>query len=357
MVQADQLSSWAALQQHHNTVGKSFVLKEEFKKDPSRFSKFSFTFDNTADKSEILFDFSKNFLTEETLKLLVAVAKEAKIEELRDAMFSGDKINFTEDRAVLHTALRNVTNEVVKVDGVDVMPGVNKELDHMEEFSEAVRSGEWKGFTGKPLTTIINIGIGGSDLSVSPFQFGSKLILNSGPVMVTEALKYYGDRKMTLHFVSNIDGTHMAEALRDSDPETTLFLIASKTFTTAETTTNAHSAKDWFLEKTDGKGDIAKHFVALSTNEKEVTKFGIDAKNMFGFESWVGGRYSVWSAIGLSVALYIGFKNFHSFLEGAHAMDTHFRTTPLEKNIPVIAGLLSVWYSDFYGAQTHLVSP
>jgi glucose-6-phosphate isomerase len=175
--------------------------------------------------------------------------------------------------------------------------------------------------------------------------------------MVTEALKYYGDRKMTLHFVSNIDGTHMAEALRDSDPETTLFLIASKTFTTAETTTNAHSAKDWFLEKTDGKGDIAKHFVALSTNEKEVTKFGIDAKNMFGFESWVGGRYSVWSAIGLSVAIYIGFKNFHSFLEGAHAMDMHFRTTPLEKNIPVIAGLLSVWYSDFYGAQTHLVSP
>ncbi|CZR62687.1 probable Glucose-6-phosphate isomerase [Phialocephala subalpina] len=342
MAPADTLPSWSKLQEHHNSVGKSFVLKEEFKKDPSRFEKFSFSFPNTSDGSEILFDFSKNFLTEETLKILVQVAKEAKLEELRDAMFKGEKINKTEGRAVLHAALRNVGGEAIMVDGVDVMPGVNKELKHMEEFSEAVRSGEWKGFTGKPLTTIINIGIGGSDL---------------GPVMVTEALKYYGDRKQTLHFVSNIDGTHMAEALRDSDPETTLFLVASKTFTTAETTTNANSAKEWFLKKTDGKGDIAKHFVALSTNESEVTKFGIDAKNMFGFESWVGGRYSVWSAIGLSVAIHIGFKNFHQFLSGAYAMDKHFRETPLEKNIPVIAGLLSVWYSDFYGAQTHLVSP
>ncbi|KUJ10503.1 putative glucose-6-phosphate isomerase [Mollisia scopiformis] len=342
MAPADTLPSWSKLQDHHTRVGKSFVLKDEFKKDPTRFEKFSFSFPNTADGSEILFDFSKNFLTEETLKLLVQVAKEAKLEELRDAMFKGEKINKTEGRAVLHAALRNVSNEEIMVDGVNVTPGVNKELKHMEEFSEAVRSGEWKGYTGKPLTTIINIGIGGSDL---------------GPVMVTEALKYYGDRKMTLHFVSNIDGTHMAEALRDSDPETTLFLVASKTFTTAETTTNANSAKEWFLEKTEGKGDIAKHFVALSTNESEVTKFGIDSKNMFGFESWVGGRYSVWSAIGLSVAIYIGFKNFHEFLSGAHAMDKHFRETPLEKNIPVIAGLLSVWYSDFYGAQTHLVSP
>lgn len=342
MPQATQLPSWNALQAHHDSVGKSFVLKEEFKKDPSRFEKFSFKFDNTADGSEILFDFSKNFLTEETLKILVDVAKDAGVEQLRDAMFKGEKINFTENRAVLHAALRNVTSEPILVDGKDVMPGVNAELKHMEEFSEQIRSGEWKGFTGKPLTTIINIGIGGSDL---------------GPVMVTEALKYYGDRKQTLHFVSNIDGTHIAEALRDSDPETTLFLIASKTFTTAETTTNANSAKTWFLEKTDGKGDIAKHFVALSTNESEVTKFGIDKKNMFGFESWVGGRYSVWSAIGLSVAIHIGFKNFHEFLSGAHAMDTHFRKTPLEKNIPVIAGLLSVYYSDMFGAQTHLVSP
>jgi glucose-6-phosphate isomerase len=342
MVVADKLPSWSALQAHHDSVGKSFVLKEEFKKDPKRFEKFSYKFDNTADKSEILFDFSKNFLTDETLKLLVQVAKEAKVEELRDAMFKGEKINFTEDRAVLHTALRNVSNEEVLVDGKDVMPGVNAELKHMEEFSEAIRSGEWKGYTGKALTNIVNVGIGGSDL---------------GPVMVTEALKHYSDRKQTIHFVSNIDGTHMAEALLASDPETTLFLIASKTFTTAETVQNANSAKEWFLKKTDGKGDIAKHFVALSTNEAEVTKFGIDKKNMFGFESWVGGRYSVWSTIGLSVALHIGFKNFHEFLAGAHAMDMHFRNTPLEKNIPVIAGLLSVWYSDFYGAQSHLVSP
>jgi len=342
MPQATSLSAWKPLQEHHDAVGKAFVLKEQFAADPERFNKFSFTFENTADKSEILFDFSKNFLTDETLKLLVNVAKEAGVEQLRDQMFKGEKINFTEDRAVLHTALRNVTNEDIFVDGVNVTPGVNKELKHMEEFSEAIRSGEWKGYTGKPLTNIINVGIGGSDL---------------GPVMVTEALKFYGDRKQTLHFVSNIDGTHMAEALKVSDPETTLVLIASKTFTTAETVTNANSAKSWFLEKTDGKGDIAKHFVALSTNEAEVTKFGIDAKNMFGFESWVGGRYSVWSAIGLSVALHIGYKNFHEFLSGAHAMDTHFRTAPLEKNIPVIAGLLSVYYSNFYGAQTHLVSP
>jgi len=342
MPQATELSSWAALQQHHTSVGKSFVLKEEFKKDPERFEKFSFNFDNTADGSQILFDFSKNFLTEETLKIFSDLAKEAGVEKLRDAMFKGEKINFTEDRAVLHTALRNINSEEVLVDGENVAPGVDKELKHMEEFSEQIRSGEWKGYTGKPLTTIINIGIGGSDL---------------GPVMVTEALKFYGDRKQTLHFVSNIDGTHIAEALRESDPETTLFLIASKTFTTAETTTNANSAKTWFLEKSDGKGDIAKHFVALSTNESEVTKFGIDAKNMFGFESWVGGRYSVWSAIGLSVAIHIGFKNFHEFLSGAHAMDTHFRTAPIEKNIPMIAGLLSVYYSDFFGAQTHLVSP
>ncbi|CAG8981662.1 hypothetical protein HYALB_00013620 [Hymenoscyphus albidus] len=342
MVQADSLPSWSKLQKHHNEVGRGFVLKDEFKKDASRFEKFSYKFDNTADKSEILFDFSKNLVTEETLALLVQIAKEAKLEELRDAMFSGEHINSTEDRAVLHVALRNVASEPILANGADVMPGVNKELEHMKEFSEAIRSGQWKGYTGKPLTTIINVGIGGSDL---------------GPVMVTEALKFYGDRKLTLHFVSNIDGTHMAEALRESDPETTLFLIASKTFTTAETTTNAQSAKDWFLKETDGKGDIAKHFVALSTNEAEVTKFGIDAKNMFGFESWVGGRYSVWSAIGLSVAIYIGYENFHEFLSGAHAMDTHFRKTPLEQNIPVIAGLLSVWYSNFFGAQTHLVSP
>ncbi|CCU77012.1 unnamed protein product [Blumeria hordei] len=342
MVTADKLPSWAILQEQHNAVGKSFVLKEEFKKDPTRFEKFSFTFSNPEDETEIFFDFSKNFVTEDILKNLLQIAREANVEQLRDAMFKGDRINFTEDRAVLHVALRNVRDKPIYVDGEDVMPGVRKELKHMEEFSDAVRSGEWKGFTGKALTNIVNIGIGGSDL---------------GPVMVTEALKFYGDKKQTLHFVSNIDGTHLAETLSKSDPETTLFLVASKTFTTAETITNANSAKEWFLRETNNSGDITKHFVALSTNEPEVTKFGIDSKNMFGFESWVGGRYSVWSVIGLSIAIHIGFKQFHEFLQGANAMDQHFLETPLENNIPLIGGLLSVWYSDFYGAQTHLVSP
>jgi glucose-6-phosphate isomerase len=346
MAPANTLPAWSELQAHRDSVGKSFVLKEAFASDADRFSRFTRTFAPGADTSaDILFDFSKNFLTDETLDLLVKLAEQAGVERKRDAMFRGDKINFTENRAVYHPALRNVGGWEMSVDGQDVMNGpngVNAVLEHMKEFSEQVRSGDWKGFTGKKLTNIVNIGIGGSDL---------------GPVMVTEALRFYGADDMTLHFVSNIDGTHMAEALKASDPETTLFLVASKTFTTAETTTNANTAKTWFLEKTDGKGEIAKHFVALSTNETEVTKFGIDAKNMFGFESWVGGRYSVWSAIGLSVALYVGFDNFHKFLSGAHAMDKHFREAPLRENIPVLGGLLSVWYSDFFHAQTHLVAP
>lgn len=345
MAPANTLPAWAELNAHRDSVSKSFVLKEAFASDPDRFNRFTRTFAAPGTSNDILFDFSKNFLTDETLELLVKLAEQAGVERKRDAMFRGDKINFTENRAVYHTALRNVSGVEMKVDGKDVMGGpngVNAVLDHMKEFSEQVRSGEWKGFTGKKLTTIINIGIGGSDL---------------GPVMVTEALKHYGAEDLTLHFVSNIDGTHITEALKNSDPESTLFLIASKTFTTAETTTNANTAKTWFLEKTDNKGDIAKHFVALSTNEEEVTKFGIDKKNMFGFESWVGGRYSVWSAIGLSVALYIGFDNFHKFLAGAHAMDKHFRETPLKENIPILGGLLSVWYSDFFQAQTHLVAP
>ncbi|KAL2356496.1 Phosphoglucose isomerase [Cryomyces antarcticus] len=340
--QANDLQAWQQLQSHHSELGKNIVLKEYFEKDPQRFERFSRTFHNEADKSETLFDFSKNFITDETLKLLVQLAKEAKLEELRDDMFAGKKINFTEKRAVYHVALRNVTNQPMEVDGKSVVEGVNEVLEHMKEFSEQVRSGEWKGYTGKKMNTIVNIGIGGSDL---------------GPVMVSEALKPYGDRNLKLHFVSNIDGTHMAEALRDSDPETTLFLVASKTFTTAETTTNANTAKNWFLGHAKEASHIAKHFVALSTNEEEVTKFGIDKKNMFGFSDWVGGRYSVWSAIGLSVCLFIGFNNFHEFLAGAHSMDKHFKETPLEENIPVLGGLLSVWYSDFFGAQTHLVSP
>ncbi|EMF13869.1 glucose-6-phosphate isomerase [Sphaerulina musiva SO2202] len=339
--QANELPAWKALMEHHDKLGRGMVLKSEFEKDPQRFEKYSHTFHNEADNSDILFDFSKNFITDDTLPLLVKLAQEAKLESLRDDMFKGEKINFTEQRAVYHVALRNVKNEPMQVDGKSVVEEVNSVLDHMKEFSEQVRSGEWKGYTGKPIDTIINIGIGGSDL---------------GPVMVTEALKPYGKKGMKLHFVSNIDGTHIAEALEGSDRETTLFLIASKTFTTAETVTNATTAKNWFLEKAKQE-DVAKHFVALSTNDKEVSKFGIDTKNMFGFNDWVGGRYSVWSAIGLSVALYIGFDNFKEFLAGAQSMDHHFRTAPLEQNIPVIGGLLSVWYSDFFGAQTHLVSP
>jgi len=340
--QASELPAWKELQEHHTALGKDIVLREYFQNDPARFKKFSHIFKNGADNTEILFDFSKNFITEETIKLLVKLAKEAGLEELRDQMFAGEKINFTENRAVYHVALRNVSKDPMQVDGQSVVEGVHEVLEHMKEFSEQVRSGEWKGYTGKRINTIINIGIGGSDL---------------GPVMVSEALKPYSDRNLKLHFVSNIDGTHIAEALRDSDPETTLFLVASKTFTTAETTTNANTAKAWFLEHAKDQSAIAKHFVALSTNEAEVTKFGIDKKNMFGFSDWVGGRYSVWSAIGLSVCLSIGYDNFHQFLAGAQAMDKHFKEAPLEENIPVLGGLLSVWYSDFFGAQTHLVSP
>ncbi|KAB8648456.1 hypothetical protein FH972_026114 [Carpinus fangiana] len=340
--QATDLPAWHKLQEHHQTLARNIELKEAFAKDPKRFEKFTRTFKNDADNSETLFDFSKNFLTDETLELLLELAKESNLEELRDNMFKGERINFTENRAVYHVALRNTSNKPMQVDGKSVVEDVNGVLDHMKEFSEEVRSGAWKGYTGKPINTIVNIGIGGSDL---------------GPVMVSEALKPYGKKEFKLHFVSNIDGTHIAEALKDSDPETTLFLIASKTFTTAETTTNANTAKEWFLKTAKDKSAIAKHFVALSTNNEKVKEFGIDEKNMFGFQDWVGGRYSVWSAIGLSVALYIGFDNFREFLAGAHAMDNHFHTAPLEQNIPVIGGLLSVWYSDFFGAQTHLVSP
>lgn len=343
--QTSELPAFQTLHDHYTSSGKSMILKELFAADPDRFTKFSRRFHNSADGLDILWDFSKNLVTEETLALLVKLAKAAGVDQLRDELFKGNKINFTENRAVYHVALRNTSNQPMSVDGESVVEGVNAVLEHMREFSEQVRSGEWKGHTGKKIASIVNIGIGGSDL---------------GPVMVTEALKPYGDRSLKLHFVSNIDGTHIAETLRACDPEATLFLIASKTFTTAETCTNANTAKQWFLSQPAIGGDhdaIAKHFVALSTNKEEVEKFGIDSKNMFGFESWVGGRYSVWSAIGLSVALYIGFDNFKEFLSGAHAMDQHFTSTPLEDNIPVIGALLSVWYSNFFGAQTHLVAP
>lgn len=338
---SSELPSWSKLETTYKEKGADFKVKQAFEKDPKRFEKFSKTFTNH-DGSKILFDFSKNLIDEEIFGQLVQLAKEAKVEKLRDAMFNGEKINFTEQRAVYHVALRNISQKAMKVDGENTAPEVHRVLQHMKEFSEEIRSGSWKGYTGKAITDIVNIGIGGSDL---------------GPVMVTEALKPYAKEGLNVHFVSNIDGTHVAETLKKCDPETTLFLVASKTFTTAETTTNANTAKKWFLAKAKDELHIAKHFAALSTNAEEVAKFGIDTKNMFEFESWVGGRYSVWSAIGLSVAIYIGYDNFEQFLKGAEAVDNHFVNTPLEDNIPVIGALLSVWYNNFFGAQTHLVAP
>lgn len=335
------LTAWKKLQELYDTYGKSYSVKDAFTKDPERFSKYSRTFDNY-DGSKILFDYSKNLIDDKILAALFDLAREAKVEQLRDDMFAGKHINTTEDRAVYHVALRNRSMTPMYVDGVNVAPEVDAVLKHMKEFSEEVRSGAWKGYTGKEITDVVNIGIGGSDL---------------GPVMVTEALKPYAHPRIKVHFVSNVDGTNIAEVLKQCNAETTLFLIASKTFTTLETCANANSAKNWFLEHAKEKKYIAKHFVALSTNATEVEKFGIDLKNMFGFESWVGGRYSVWSAIGLSVCLYVGYDNFEKFLKGAEAVDKHFKNTPLEKNIPFLGGLLTIWYNNFHKAQTKLVTP
>lgn len=336
-----ELPSYKALQATHAAISKTLKVKEEFAADPERVSKYSHTFTNF-DGSKILFDYSKNLVNDKVMEQLFSLAKEANVTGLRDAMFAGKHINTTEDRAVYHVALRNRAMKPMVADGVNTATEVEDVLKHMEEFSNLVRSGEWTGYTGKRITDVVNIGIGGSDL---------------GPVMVTEALKAYAQDGLHVHFVSNIDGTHIAETLKGLNPESTLFLIASKTFTTAETLTNANSAKLWFLQTAKDDKAIAKHFAALSTNEPEVTKFGIDAKNMFGFENWVGGRYSVWSAIGLSIAIFIGFDNFNQFLKGAQAVDEHFVQTPLEQNIPFWGGLLSVWYNNFYDAQTHLVAP
>jgi glucose-6-phosphate isomerase len=311
-------------------------MRDLFAQDPKRFEKFSLRFD------EILLDFSKNRITQETLGLLLDLARQANVEQWRDRMFRGDKINITEDRAVLHVALRNRSNRPILVDGKDVMPEVNGVLAHMREFSEAIRSGQWKGYTGEPITDVINIGIGGSDL---------------GPVMVTEALKPYSKPGLRAHFVSNVDGTDIAEKLKVVKPQSTLFIVASKTFTTQETLTNALTAKQWLLASAKDPAAVAKHFVALSTNEKEVTKFGIHKQNMFEFWDWVGGRYSLWSAIGLSIAVNIGMDNFEELLAGGHGMDEHFRQTPLEKNLPVILGLIGVWYNNFFGASTEAILP
>lgn len=310
-------------------------LKDLFAEDPARFEKFSIEF------KDILLDYSKNRVTDKTMALLIQLANECRLNEAINAMFNGEAINETEGRAVLHTALRNQSNSPVMIDGQDVMPEINAVLQKMEQFTDSVISGNWKGFTGKPITDVVNVGIGGSDL---------------GPVMVTEALKAYKNH-LNLHFVSNVDGTHIAETLKSLNPETTLFLIASKTFTTQETMANAHSARNWFLKSGAAEADVAKHFAALSTNAKAVAAFGIDTNNMFGFWDWVGGRYSLWSAIGTSIALGVGFQNFKALLSGAHAMDKHFHETEFEQNIPVILALLGIWYNNFFEAESHAILP
>ncbi|EMB3016966.1 glucose-6-phosphate isomerase [Escherichia coli] len=330
-----QTAAWQALQKHFDEM-KDVTIADLFAKDGDRFSKFSATFDD-----QMLVDYSKNRITEETLAKLQDLAKECDLAGAIKSMFSGEKINRTENRAVLHVALRNRSNTPILVDGKDVMPEVNAVLEKMKTFSEAIISGEWKGYTGKAITDVVNIGIGGSDL---------------GPYMVTEALHPYKNH-LNMHFVSNVDGTHIAEVLKKVNPETTLFLVASKTFTTQETMTNAHSARDWFLKAAGDEKHVAKHFAALSTNAKAVGEFGIDTANMFEFWDWVGGRYSLWSAIGLSIVLSIGFDNFVELLSGAHAMDKHFSTTPAEKNLPVLLALIGIWYNNFFGAETEAILP
>lgn len=333
-VDPSHTKAWKNLQAHYNTIN-SLHLRELFA-DQERFQKFSLTFE------DILLDFSKNRITEETHELLLSLADETRLKEAITAMYNGENINATEGRSVLHTALRNQSNTPIEVDGQDVMPKVNAVLDKMKVFSDAVIDGEWKGYTGRRIQSIVNIGIGGSDL---------------GPVMVTEALKAYKKPQIDTYFVSNVDGTHIAETLKKVDPETTLFMIASKTFTTQETMTNAHSARDWFLAKAKDKEHVKKHFVAISTNAEAVGDFGIDTQNMFEFWDWVGGRYSLWSAIGLSIACTLGFENFRELLAGAHAMDNHFKNEPFERNLPVTLALLGIWYNNFFKAESHALLP
>ncbi|MFV0150843.1 glucose-6-phosphate isomerase [Empedobacter stercoris] len=327
-------NAWNALEKHFQNIQHTSI-KELFAQNPKRFEEFSIQYPS------LLVDYSKNRINAETIQLLVDLAKEMNLDQAIQQMFDGDVINVTEKRAVLHTALRNRSNEEVLVDGKDVMPQINEVLEQMKSFSEKVISGEWKGFSGKEITDVVNIGIGGSDL---------------GPVMATEALKHYKTR-LNLHFVSNIDGTHLVETFKKINPETTLFIVASKTFTTQETMTNAFSAKEWFLNSDAQEEDVAKHFVALSTNAEGVANFGIDTANMFQFWDWVGGRYSLWSAIGLSIALAVGFDNFEELLEGAHEMDIHFKTETLDQNIPVVLALLGIWYNNFFGANSVALLP
>jgi len=329
-------AEWKALLQHKEE-NDAVHMRDMFAEDPKRFDRYSIFFNN------ILFDYSKNRVTDETLKLLFDLARKRDVKGWAQKMFHGEKINFTEDRAVLHAALRNRSNRPIFVDGHNVMPQVNAVLAKMRKFSEAIRSGKWLGYTGKRITDVVNIGIGGSDL---------------GPKMVCEALKPYSDWAIRAHFVSNVDDTQVVETLRGLNPETTLFIVASKTFTTQETIVNARSARDWLLhDAKGGENAVAKHFVAISTNEEKVVEFGIDPQNMFEFWDWVGGRYSLWSAIGLSIACYIGMDNFELLLQGAHEMDEHFLSAPMERNIPIIMGMLGVWYNNFFDADSHAIFP
>jgi glucose-6-phosphate isomerase len=327
--------AWKALKAHAEVMTKQH-MRDLFAADPKRFEAFSLLVE------DILVDYSKNIATKETMDQLFELARQAEVEALRNRMFAGEKINFTEDRAVFHVALRNRSDRPMLVDGQDVMPDVRRVLAKMRSFSDAVREGEWRGFTGKRVRDVVNIGIGGSDL---------------GPLMVTEALRPYGHAGIRVHFVSNVDATHITETLKRCDPETTLFLVASKTFTTQETLANAHSAKDWLLDALGDPAAVAKHFAALSTNTEKVSAFGIDPANMFEFWDWVGGRYSLWSAIGLSIAVFIGMDRFEELLGGAFAMDEHFRSNPPEQNVPVILALLGIWYNNFFGAQSHAILP
>lgn len=335
MPRLDETPAWQALARHQREIS-DLHMRDLFDRDPQRFDRYSLQL------GDILFDYSKNRITEKTLPLLFDLARQERLAERIEAMFSGQKINLTEGRAVLHTALRNRSNAPVYVDGQDVMPAINHVLGKMRRFSQVVRAGEWKGYTDQPITDVVNIGIGGSDL---------------GPKMICEALKPYAQPGLRVHFVSNVDSTDLVETLRGLNPETALFLVASKTFTTQETMTNAHSARQWFLAAAKSESAIASHFVAMSTNTEKVSQFGIDPRNMFEFWDWVGGRYSAWSAIGLSIAVYLGMDRFEELLTGAHKVDRHFRTTSFEANIPVIMGLLGIWYANFFGAETHAILP
>jgi glucose-6-phosphate isomerase len=335
MPSLSQSVAWNALEKHFQEI-KNHHMRDAFDSDPDRFNKFSTRF------NDILFDFSKNRINSETLSLLIKLAKETGLKEKTEAMFSGEKINLTENRAVLHTALRNRSNDPVYVDGENVMPGVNHVLEKMRAFCNRIHSGEWRGFTGKPITDVVNIGIGGSDL---------------GPKMVSTALTPYASLGIKVHFISNVDQTDLVQILNPLSPETTLFLVASKTFTTQETMINTNSARKWLMDEAKDESVIAKHFAAISTNTKLVTEFGIKAENMFEFWDWVGGRFSLWSAIGLSIALYVGMDHYEALLTGAHKADEHFRHTPYEQNIPVIMALLGIWYNNFFKASSHALLP